>query len=305
MPWSIAAWPRASRRWVLPVPEGPQTTRFSCRSIHSRVPASAGSGRGSSDTFSSQVSKVLPVGNPARGRRVLIEDAAVVRRAPRRAAPARLRRVPSVAPWRWRARRGRGDACAAGAAGAAARRPRRPGSTAAVRRSSPITEAVPGAGAGLQRVGVVGALRSAITRRGGRRGSTPRRRRRSGRRWRRGRAPSRPASAPCRRASVTASAIFTFTRAVPAAAASSSHIRAPSPSARNSASAAFVARGLPVERPGRAGRVVGVIDAWRAWRGAQVAGHLDRAGRADVGGDHLVTVDPDPHLGVDQRCGTE
>ena len=38
-------------------------------------PATAGSGPGSSDTVSSQVSNVLPVGNPAAVRRVLIEEA--------------------------------------------------------------------------------------------------------------------------------------------------------------------------------------------------------------------------------------
>lgn len=28
MPASTACWPRASRKYVFPVPEGPQTTRF-------------------------------------------------------------------------------------------------------------------------------------------------------------------------------------------------------------------------------------------------------------------------------------
>jgi hypothetical protein len=68
----MAAWPRASRRWVLPVPEGPHTTRFSCRSIHSRVASDRCVGAGTELTCSSQVSNVLPVGNPAAARLVMI-----------------------------------------------------------------------------------------------------------------------------------------------------------------------------------------------------------------------------------------
>lgn len=36
IPASMACWPRASRVNALPVPEGPLTTKFSLRSIHSR-----------------------------------------------------------------------------------------------------------------------------------------------------------------------------------------------------------------------------------------------------------------------------
>src|SRR5690606_851989 len=61
-------------------------------------------------------------------------------------------------------------------------------------------------------------------------------------------------SVPWRRASVTASAIFTFTRLVPAAAASTSQLRAPSPMARNSVSAALVGFGRRASGPsGRGG----------------------------------------------------
>ena len=48
-PVSTAAWPRASSRNVLPVPEGPQTTRFSCRPIHSSVRSAAWVGAGMED----------------------------------------------------------------------------------------------------------------------------------------------------------------------------------------------------------------------------------------------------------------
>jgi hypothetical protein len=36
-PVSIAAWARASTRWVFPVPDGPVTARFSWRPSHSSV----------------------------------------------------------------------------------------------------------------------------------------------------------------------------------------------------------------------------------------------------------------------------
>ena len=36
-PASTAAWPRASQKWLLPVPDGPQMHRFSLRCTHSRV----------------------------------------------------------------------------------------------------------------------------------------------------------------------------------------------------------------------------------------------------------------------------
>ena len=55
-------------------PDGPQTTRFSCRPIHSRVRSAAWVGAGTEDRRSSQASKVLPVGNAARARRVASAD---------------------------------------------------------------------------------------------------------------------------------------------------------------------------------------------------------------------------------------
>ena len=74
LPASTAAWPRASSRNVLPVPDGPQTTRFSCRPIHSRVRSAAWVGAGTEDSCSSQASKVFPVGNAARARRVASDE---------------------------------------------------------------------------------------------------------------------------------------------------------------------------------------------------------------------------------------
>lgn len=56
----------------------------------------------------------------------------------------------------------------------------------------------------------------------------------------------------------------------------------------------------PVQRARRAGRVVLVADPRVARRGELVAGHLDRSPPFDVGGDHLVAVDADPHLFVGQ-----
>ncbi len=35
-PASTAVWPRASVKWLLPVPEGPQMQKFSRRPTHSR-----------------------------------------------------------------------------------------------------------------------------------------------------------------------------------------------------------------------------------------------------------------------------
>jgi len=53
----------------------PATTRFSCRSIHSRVCSDRAVGSGTELTAWFQVSNVLPVGNPAVFIRVRIEDA--------------------------------------------------------------------------------------------------------------------------------------------------------------------------------------------------------------------------------------
>lgn len=51
---------RASRKTVLPVPAGPQTTRFSRRPTHSRVCSACWVGNGIDDAVGSQASKVLP-----------------------------------------------------------------------------------------------------------------------------------------------------------------------------------------------------------------------------------------------------
>ena len=57
------------------VPDGPHTTRFSRRWIHSRVRSARWVGAGIELTVSSEASKVLPVGNPAALRLARIEDA--------------------------------------------------------------------------------------------------------------------------------------------------------------------------------------------------------------------------------------
>jgi hypothetical protein len=59
IPASTACWPRASRKKVLPVPAGPQTTRFSRRPVHSRVRSAAWLGGGIEDRAWSQASKVF------------------------------------------------------------------------------------------------------------------------------------------------------------------------------------------------------------------------------------------------------
>ena len=74
LPDSTTAWPRASSRKVLPVPDGPQTTRFSCRPIHSRVRSADWVGAGTEDRCSSQASNVFPVGKAALARRVAREE---------------------------------------------------------------------------------------------------------------------------------------------------------------------------------------------------------------------------------------
>ncbi|VMP72488.1 Uncharacterised protein [Streptococcus pneumoniae] len=76
LPSSTACWPRASRKKVLPVPEGPQTTRFSLRESHSRVRRDCWVGAGIEEAPGSQVVKVLPVGNPAALRRAASMDRA-------------------------------------------------------------------------------------------------------------------------------------------------------------------------------------------------------------------------------------
>ena len=244
-PTSTAACPSASRKWVLPVPDGPHTTRFSWRWIHSRVRSARWVGAGIDDTVSSQASKVLPVGNPAALRRARTDDA--WRPASSSVSSARL--TASAGSQR----------CAlavANSSGAAARmwgrrRVRSRSTTSSIGagfigrlRGDPRRRCRAAASARHRRVGVVRA--------GQRPGSRPGRRLRSGRTSQRAPSAQSSRSAPCSRARVTAWAILTFMRVVPAAAASTSQVRAPSPMERNSASAALVGFG---RRPsGPAGR---------------------------------------------------
>jgi len=66
----MTAWASASQKSDLPVPDGPQTARFSARPIHSRVRRAYWVGTGIDESASRQVSKVLPAGShgcpPAR-----------------------------------------------------------------------------------------------------------------------------------------------------------------------------------------------------------------------------------------------
>ncbi len=95
-PCSTACWPRASSRNVLPVPEGPQRTRFSLRVTHSRVRSACWVGTGIEEAASSQASKVLPVGKPAAVRRV----ASAARSRPAASSLSRARRT-STGSQRW------------------------------------------------------------------------------------------------------------------------------------------------------------------------------------------------------------
>ncbi len=64
-PVSMACWPRASQKWLFPVPDGPQTTRFSARPTHSRLRRASWVGCGIGLRAGSQTSKVFPAGNLA------------------------------------------------------------------------------------------------------------------------------------------------------------------------------------------------------------------------------------------------
>jgi hypothetical protein len=70
IPASTAACPSASQKCDLPVPDGPQTQRFSLRCTHSSVLSASWVGRGMVEACSSQSPKVFPAGNAARLRRV-------------------------------------------------------------------------------------------------------------------------------------------------------------------------------------------------------------------------------------------
>jgi hypothetical protein len=70
LPLSIARWPSASTKWLLPVPLGPQTHNTSARSIHSRVLSACWALVGIAERSRSQASKVLPAGSPDARRLV-------------------------------------------------------------------------------------------------------------------------------------------------------------------------------------------------------------------------------------------
>ena len=86
-PASTQSWPSASRKNVLPVPDGPHTTRFSRRRTHSRVRRADWVGAGIDDAAGSHASKVLPVGKVAAARRVARLD----RSRPASSSPSRVR----------------------------------------------------------------------------------------------------------------------------------------------------------------------------------------------------------------------
>ena len=58
----------------LPVPEGPQTTTFSCRLTHSRVRSPFWVGVGIEERAGFQASNVLPVGRRALRRRLVVVE---------------------------------------------------------------------------------------------------------------------------------------------------------------------------------------------------------------------------------------
>ena len=66
MPASTAAWPRASKKNVLPVPDGPHTTRFSRRRTHSRVRRALWVGAGIKEALGSQADEVKEITQPFR-----------------------------------------------------------------------------------------------------------------------------------------------------------------------------------------------------------------------------------------------
>ena len=93
-PVSMASWPSASQEWLLPVPDGPHTQRFSCRSTHSRVRSACWVGRGWGSGFRPHVEGLadrevrLPAAHPQGG--------VVAAGSPRSAARAAARRDPAL-----------------------------------------------------------------------------------------------------------------------------------------------------------------------------------------------------------------
>ena len=108
-----------------------------------------------------------------------------------------------------------------------------PGPGATLQRLAIIGPAGPAMGLGLQDSGQVAVAEAAV-----------------GRRMPQGQ-PTR--SAPCQRARVSASAIFTLLRAVPTAAAPTSQVRALSPRDKKAASSALLALGSRASGPGGRG----------------------------------------------------
>ena len=68
--FSIAACASASVRCVLPVPDGPVSTRFSCRSTHSRVISAFWVASLIEESSGRQLENVLPLGSCAFFRRI-------------------------------------------------------------------------------------------------------------------------------------------------------------------------------------------------------------------------------------------
>ncbi len=157
MPASTAACPRASRKNVLPVPDGPHTTRFSRRRTHSRVRRAAWVGGGIEETL---VPGLEGLAGGETGCRAVCATLIVPgRRALRRAGCVAPRPAPSVAPGRWPGPRGRPGGYGAGGAGAAALPGRRAKAAGREHEWSPghLTEAGPASGALGQGVFLAGA----------------------------------------------------------------------------------------------------------------------------------------------------
>jgi len=93
---SVLSWPRASRNMVLPVPDGPHTTRFFLLRTHSRVRRADWVGAGMEEAAGSQDSQVLPVGKAAAARRVAREE----RSRPTSSSPKRISST-SAGSQRW------------------------------------------------------------------------------------------------------------------------------------------------------------------------------------------------------------
>lgn len=72
IPASMTACASASTKWVLPVPDGPLTARFSARCTHSNVASACWVGSGIDESVSRQEEKVLPAGRPALLRRIAL-----------------------------------------------------------------------------------------------------------------------------------------------------------------------------------------------------------------------------------------